>query len=111
MTERRVSSSRLQWTGYCALGIVAFGPAIALFVLTVVGLPLVLVTAGVLLLAVAVPLTGALANAHRALLGRLLGEPVETPYRPRAEPGLLPLRNAGSATPPAGVTCSGCSGR
>ncbi len=98
-SDRGVRPSRLQWTGYSALGILAFGPAIALFVLTVVGIPLVLVTAGILLLLVAVPLTGALANGFRMVLGRMLGEPVETPYRHPSGPGLLPRLRTWSSDP------------
>ena len=90
---------RLQWTGFAALGILAFGPAIALFVLTVVGTPLVLVTAGVLLLLVAVPLTAALANGYRGAVGRMLGEPVETPYRLPSGPGVLPLLQSWAGDP------------
>ena len=90
---------RLKWTGYSALGILAFGPAIALFVLTVVGLPLVLVTAGILLLLVAVPLTGVLGNGFRAAAGWALGEPVTPAYRQPADAGLLPLLNCWARDP------------
>ncbi len=92
--HRHPLTSRLQWTGYCGLGVLAFGPAIALFVITVVGIPLVLVTAGILLLLVAVPLTALLANGFRSVAGRMLGEPVVAAYRRPTDSGLLPLLNS-----------------
>ena len=92
--HRHPLTSRLQWTGYCGLGVLAFGPAIALFVVTVVGIPLVLVTAGILLLLVAVPLTALLANGFRSAAGRMLGEPIVAAYRRPTDSGLLPLLNS-----------------
>ncbi len=92
-------TGRLRWTGYNAVGVLVLGPAITLFVLTVVGIPLVLVTAGVLLLVVAVPLTGAMAGAYRSLLGAVTGRPVDRPYREPAERGVLSLLNCWARDP------------
>lgn len=91
---------RLAWTGYLALTKLFFPAAIVLFVLTAVGLPLVLVTVGILLLAVAVPLTGALADARRSLAAARLGRPIPSPYRSPASPGPL-ARLSGWARDPA----------
>lgn len=80
---------RFELLGYAGLHILMFGACIALFVLTVVGIPLVLVTAGALLLLAAVPLTRQVTRAHRWIASRILGEPIPAPYRPSSGPGLV----------------------
>jgi signal transduction histidine kinase len=67
--------------GYLLLAI----PTVPLFVLSVVGISLTVVTVGFLLLLAAVPLTQALADAHRRIATRVLGVPVPSPYRPNEE--------------------------
>ena len=74
--------SRLLMTGYAGLQVLAFVPVVLLFVLWVVGGVLMIVWVGALLLAVAVPATRALANAHRRMAGRVLGHPLPAPYTP-----------------------------
>jgi signal transduction histidine kinase len=59
-------------------------PALVLLVVTVVGWALTPIAVGLLLLAVAVPLTQSLAGLHRTYAGRLLGEQVTSGYRPTA---------------------------
>jgi signal transduction histidine kinase len=77
--------------GYAGLHVLMFGACVGLFVLTVVGIPLLLVTAGIALLLVSIPLTHQVARAHRWIAGRVLGEPIPSPYRPRSGPGLVML--------------------
>jgi signal transduction histidine kinase len=82
---------RAALAGYAGLHVLMFGACVGLFVLTVVGIPLILVTAGALLLLAAVPLTRQVARAHRWIAGRVLGEPIPAPYRPRSGSGLVVL--------------------
>ncbi|HEU0288865.1 MAG TPA: sensor domain-containing protein [Nocardioidaceae bacterium] len=91
----RSFGSALAWrgalAGYAGLQVLMFGACVGLFVLTVVGIPLILVTAGIALLLVSIPLTHQVARAHRWIAGRVLGEPIPSPYRPRSGPGLVML--------------------
>ena len=57
-------------------------PAIPLVVLTVVGWATAPLLVGLVLLAVAVPGAQVVTGAHRALVGRLLGEQIPESYRP-----------------------------
>src|SRR5262245_13349033 len=82
---------RAALAGYAGLHVLMFGACVGLFVLTVVGLPLILVTAGIALLLVSIPLTHQVARAHRWIAGRVLGKPIPSPYRPRSGPGLVTL--------------------
>jgi signal transduction histidine kinase len=63
------------------LEVLTFPLFIALFVLGVVGIALIPISAGLLLLAVALPATRALADLYRRLAGRLLGTEILSPYR------------------------------
>jgi signal transduction histidine kinase len=81
---------RAELAGYAGLHVLMFGACVGLFVLTVVGIPLVLVTAGVFLLLVSIPLTQQVARAHRWIAGRVLGEPIPSPYRRRSGQGKMP---------------------
>lgn len=77
-------------TGCAAANVLLWGFALGLFIVTTVGLSLVVVTAGIVMLLVSVPLTQVLADAHRALGARALG--VEVPpagYRPTAGTGVF----------------------
>lgn len=62
-------------------------PALPLFVVVAVAIPLSVITVGVVVLMAAVPASHALASAHRALASSVLGEAVERPYRPVEGPG------------------------
>ena len=59
------------------------------FVLTVVGVPLIVVTAGIPLLLAAIPGTRWWANLHRELAGRVIGVEIERPYRKPPVPGIV----------------------
>jgi signal transduction histidine kinase len=80
---------RAELLGYTGLHILMFGACVGLFVLTVVGIPLLLVTAGAFLLLAAVPLTRQVTRAHRWIAGRVLGEPIPAPYRPHTGSGIV----------------------
>ena len=73
---RRRPAGRWEATGIAFVWILMFGPVLAVWIVSVVAIPLVLVTAGVILLLGAVPLMGVLANLHRRLAARVLGEDV-----------------------------------
>lgn len=77
-TERAGS---LAATGYAALHVLLWAPVVVLFVLMVVSGALVLVWVGVALLVGVVPVSRAVANAHRWTAERILGGPVPAPYR------------------------------
>ena len=82
---------RAELVGYSGLHILMFGACVGLFVLIVVGIPLVLVTAGAFLLLAAIPLTRHVARAHRWIASRVLGQPIPAPYRPRSGPGMVTM--------------------
>ena len=69
-----------RWIGfaYALSGVVT----LALFVVATVGLGLIPITVGVGMLAFAVPANRWIANRHRNMAARLLGEPVQAAYRP-----------------------------
>jgi signal transduction histidine kinase len=72
---------RLRMTGLSAGYTLAAVPALALLILTVVGLPLVFaVGTGLLLVWLAVPATALLTRAHRAVSGAVLGTEIEAAY-------------------------------
>lgn len=73
-------AGRLRVTGYAGLHVLLFVPVVLLFVLWVVGGVLMIVWVGALLLAVAVPVTRAVADAHRRTAGRVLGTTLPAPY-------------------------------
>jgi signal transduction histidine kinase len=86
------SSSRTgRWesTGLALAHLVLCVPALTLFVLIVVAIPLTLVSTGIVILLAVVPLTEAFAGLHRRMAGRVLGEPVTASYAGTA--GLRPL--------------------
>ncbi len=89
-TTAPTTPSRFRLTGYAALQSLAFLAEVLLFVCWVVGGVLMVVWVGVVFLALAVPATRALANAHRRMAGAVLGSPLPAPYAPLA--GLPPLR-------------------
>ena len=80
---------RFELLGYAGLQLILFGACIALFVLTVVGISLIVVTVGVFLLLAAVPLTRQVARVHRWMAGRVLGKPIPAPYRRPSGPGVV----------------------
>jgi signal transduction histidine kinase len=86
--ERRVPG-RWEATGYAALYLLLWGPVLALFIVTVVGIPLVLVTVGVLLLSISVPLTGMVADLHRRFAENILDVEVPASYTSTAGAGVL----------------------
>ena len=71
---------RWEATGIALAWVLLFGPVLALFVVNVVAIPLVLVTAGVILLLGGVPLLAGIAGVHRRLAGRVLGERITVSY-------------------------------
>src|SRR4051812_5245762 len=77
---RRRPPGRWEATGYALLYLLMWPATLAVFIVTVVGIPLVLVTAGVLLLLWSVPLLGALASAHRRCAENILGVEVPDSY-------------------------------
>jgi len=80
---------RWEATGYAFLYLLMWPAVLAIFVVTVVGVPLVLVTGGVLLLIWSVPLLGALGSAHRRCAENILGVDVPAAYAPTVGQGLL----------------------
>lgn len=71
---------RLRQTAVAAVSCLLAIPALVLAVLSAVGLPLVVVGAGLVLLLVAVPGTALLTRTHRILSGAVLGEVIEVEY-------------------------------
>jgi signal transduction histidine kinase len=71
------------------LYLLLWGPVLAVFIVTVVGIPLVLVTGGVLLLIWSVPLLGVLASVHRRGAENILGVEIPASYAPTAGQGVL----------------------
>lgn len=72
---------RLRMTGLSAGYTVAAAPALALLILTAVGLPLVFaVGSGLALIWLAVPATALLTRAHRAVSGAVLGAEIQAAY-------------------------------
>ncbi len=78
-------------TAYAAAQTALAIPLLVVFVLTVVGTALLVVWAGVLLLAVSLPASRWIANRHRAMAGAVLGRPCPRAYRPLPRGG--PLRH------------------
>jgi signal transduction histidine kinase len=73
--------------------VVAFVPIVVLFVFWVVGGVLMVIWVGGLLLAVAIPATRWLADAHRRMASDVLGTPLPAPYAPlKGLPALRKLR-------------------
>ena len=73
---------RLRLTRYAALQAASLVPAVLLFAFWVVGGVLMVVWVGALFLAVAIPATRGLANAHRRMAAEVLGTPLPAPYAP-----------------------------
>ena len=87
----------LRYSATAACYLVLTIPALALFILVAVSIPLVLITAGVFVLAFAVPLTRRFTDLHRRLAGEILGSRIESPYR--STEGMGPIsRMAACAT-------------
>lgn len=84
---------RLKLTGIAVLYVLLGVPVTALLICELVFLPLTLLTVGLVGLLIVVPLTAAIANAHRHLAQVVLGEPVSAPYRPSFGGGLSRLRD------------------
>ena len=68
-------------TGYAAGQLLLAVPALVLFILWVTFLPLVIVTVGILGLAIVVPAAAWVASGFRVMAGQILGEPLEPSYR------------------------------
>jgi signal transduction histidine kinase len=69
-------------TGYAALQVLLFVPLVLNFVLVWVSGLLVLVWVGIVVLLALMPAARALADLHRRMDGRILGEPLLSPYLP-----------------------------
>jgi len=76
--------SRGRWNGW--LHLLAFPLALTLFIVTAVGIGTLVLTAGLLLLAVSLPVTRWLADMQRKDAGALLGEDIPSPYRQPTAP-------------------------
>jgi signal transduction histidine kinase len=85
---------RLRLTGVAWLYMLLAVPVLALFVLEVVFIPLTLLTVGLFVLQIVVPMVGGVAGLHRRLAEVVLGEPVPSPYREVAGGGILGRLNA-----------------
>ena len=84
---------RLRLSGLGLAYVLLAVPALVLMVLTTVSLGVAAVGVGLVLLLLLVPLVAQLANAHRAISGRVLGVKIERPYAPTgASSGLGLLR-------------------
>src|SRR6476619_6321461 len=64
-------------------------PALALFILETVFIPLTIITVGLLALTVIVPMVAGLAHVHRTMASRIFGEPVLSFYKPTEGLGFL----------------------
>lgn len=73
---------RVRLTTYAGAQVLLGLVALVLFVLSVTGAALMVVWVGALLLAVSVPLTRLVADAHRRMAAETLGVQVPRPYRP-----------------------------
>jgi signal transduction histidine kinase len=73
---------------------------LALFIVTITGFGLVLVSVGIPMLLACLPLVRWHANVHRRWAGKMLGAPIPTSYRPR-RPGNVLVRLWGVARDPA----------
>jgi signal transduction histidine kinase len=87
LARKRVPG-RWEATGYALLYLLLWPPVLAVFIVTVVGIPLVLVTGGVLLLIWSVPLLGLLASVHRRCAENILGVEIPASYSPNGEGAL-----------------------
>ncbi|GAA1962260.1 sensor domain-containing protein [Nocardioides panacihumi] len=74
-------------TAYAGLQVLLAVPMILLFVLWVVGGVLTIVWVGLAILVALVPVTRAVANLHRRMAGRVLGQRLPDPYRPLPDGG------------------------
>lgn len=82
MAKQTAIGERLTALGWSfVLGVLAvFG--LVLFIITVVGISVVLVTVGILMLAICLPLLRGFAGLHRRWAGSRLSAPIASPYRP-----------------------------
>ncbi|KRB76336.1 hypothetical protein ASE01_15165 [Nocardioides sp. Root190] len=90
-TERS-GAGPLGVTGLAFLQVLLFVPVIVVFVLVVVCSVLTVVWIGVLLLMAVLPLGRLIADAHRSMAARVVGEPVPAPYLPLPKGPLARLR-------------------
>jgi signal transduction histidine kinase len=90
----RAQPGHLQLTGYAAEQVLWLVPLVVGLVFFLVGGLLVVVWAGILLVAAAIPLIRLIANRQRQIAGRILDVDLPPPYRPLADEGpLLRLRS------------------
>ena len=81
--------SRLGATAYSVGYLFLTIPALVLFVLETVFIPLTIITVGLLVLTAVVPMVAGLADVHRAMASRVFGEPVLSFYKPTQGLGFL----------------------
>jgi signal transduction histidine kinase len=92
--QERAQPGRLLLTAYAAEQVLWLAPLLVGLVLFVVGGLLVVVWAGVLLVAAAVPLIRWIANRQRRIAGHVLGTELPPPYKPVPDGGpLIKLRS------------------
>ena len=90
--DRAAFRQRVRLTRVALDGLLAAVPSLVLFVVTTVSIALVPVVAGGMALLGLVPLVARVTGAHRAVTGRLLGEPLTASYAPT---GTDPVRRLG----------------
>jgi signal transduction histidine kinase len=99
MSTALTPPGRLQLTAYAAWQLLLVAPALALFIVEVVGGVLSVIVIGIPLLLVTIPATRWVADQHRAMAGHVLGTPIPPQYRPTRTGGLL-TRLVGWASDP-----------
>lgn len=90
---------RLSLTGFALGQVLLAVPVLAVLVLLIVGAVLTVVWVGILFLLLAIPAGRALATLHRRMAGRVLGEPLSSPYLPAPLGGVLVRLRAQAADP------------
>jgi signal transduction histidine kinase len=91
----RPPAGRGRVTAYAGAQVLLAVPMLLLFVLWVVGGVLAVIWIGLGVLVALVPMTRAIANLHRRMAGRVLGQLIPEPYRPLPAGG--PLRRLRAA--------------
>ncbi|CAN5549360.1 sensor domain-containing protein [soil metagenome] len=93
------AAGRWRMTGYAALQLALAIPALAAFIVSVVGSALLVVWVGGLLLVASVPATRWIAQQHRRMAARVLGIAEPRPYRPVSGEGRWALLNTVARDP------------
>ena len=97
--EEQPPPGRLLLTGYAAEQVMWLAPLLVAFVLNLVGSVLVAVWVGIPMLLAGVWLLRLVAERQRRIVGRVLGTPAPSPYRPTPSAGPLVKLRAFAADP------------